>query len=65
MFNDKKYNAILIIVYRFTKYTLYIFITKQFIIKNFVTLFLEYIFCLFKLPNNIVSDKDNLFTNKF
>src|SRR6266566_7727877 len=65
MFNGKKYNIILMIVYRFTKYTLYILTTKQFTIKSFITLFFKYIFRFFKLPDNIISDKNNLFTSKF
>ena len=64
-FNNKKYNAILMIVYRLTKYTLYIPTTKRLTTKGFTTLFLEYIFRSFGLPENIVSDKDNLFTSKF
>jgi len=55
----------LIVVYRFIKYILYIFTIKQFIVKGFAILFLEYIFRPFKLPDNIVSDKDSLFINKF
>ena len=38
---------------------------KRFIVKGFTTLFLEYIFRLFRLLNSIISDKDNLFTSKF
>ncbi len=53
------------VVCRFIKYILYIFTTKQFIAKGFITLFFEYIFYLFGLPDSIVSDKDNLFINKF
>ncbi len=64
-FNDKKCDIILIIVYRFIKYTLYIFITKRFTVEDFIILFFEYIFRFFKLSNDIVFDKDNLFINKF
>ncbi len=38
---------------------------KRFIVKGFTTLFLEYIFRLFKLLDDIVSDKNSLFINKF
>ena len=65
MFNSKKYNIVLIIIYRFTKYTLYIPTTNRFTVKSFITLFLEYIFRSFGLLDNIISDKDNLFISKF
>ena len=39
--------------------------TKQFTVESFTILFFKYIFCLFGLPDGIISDKDNLFTNKF
>jgi len=65
MFNSKKYNVVLIIIYRFIKYILYIFIIKRFIVKSFITLFLEYIFHPFELPDSIISNKDSLFINKF
>jgi len=64
-FSNKKYDVVLIIVCRLIKYTLYIFITKQFIVEGFVILFLEYIFCPFGLLDDIVSNKDSLFINKF
>ena len=65
IFNDKKYNIILVIICRLTKYTLYILITKRLIVEGFTILFLEYVFRPFELPDSIVSDRDNLFTNKF
>src|SRR6266699_2998186 len=42
MFNNKKYNIVLMIICRFTKYILYIFITKRFIVEGFTILFLFY-----------------------
>ncbi len=53
------------VICRFIKYTLYISITKRFIIESFATLFFEYVFRPFGLLDGIVSDKDNLFINKF
>ncbi len=38
---------------------------KRFIVEGFITLFLKYIFRPFRLLDNIVSDKNSLFTSKF
>lgn len=61
----QKYNAILMIVYRLTKFVLYIFITKYFTTDKFVILLLYYIIKFGKLLAKIISDQRSLFISKF
>jgi len=52
----KTYNTVLVIVDKFTKYTLYLATTKTLISSSLVELFLYYIVQIYRLPLGIVLD---------
>jgi len=62
---NKPYNAILVIVDRFTKYILYVATKKILTTSVFAGLVLDYVFRPFGLPSSIVSDWGSLFTSNF
>ena len=62
---NKVYNAILVIVDRFTKYALYITTRKTLTASIFANLFLDHVYRPFGLPTSIMSDRGSLFTSNF
>jgi len=62
---NKPYDAILVIVDRFTKYVLYVATKKTLTASAFAGLVLDYVFRPFGLPSSIVSDRGSLFTSNF
>ena len=60
---DKKvYNAILVVVDRYTKLARYYSILKTITAKQFGDLFIHTVFCSFGVPSSIVSNQGSIFT---
>lgn len=64
-FHSKKYDAILVIVDRYTKYALYIPTQKRLSGDQLANLFLEKVFKDYGMPNGIVSDRAKIFAEGF
>jgi hypothetical protein len=62
---DKIYNAIYIIVDRYTKMALYLPIVKTITITKLTDLFLNKVVRRFRAPRGIISNYGSIFTNKF
>jgi hypothetical protein len=62
---DKVYNAIYVIVNRYTKIALYLPIVKTITITKLINLFLNKVVRHFRAPRGIVSNYGSLFTSKF
>lgn len=60
-----KYNSILIIIDRLTKYAYFLPYQKTANIDNLIYIFLQIIVGNHSLPDKIVSDRDKLVTSKF
>lgn len=50
---------------RLTKYACFILVSRSFIVKDLIKLFIKEIVCLHDLPYSIVSDKDHVFLCSF
>jgi len=61
----KLYNAVLVIVDRFTKYALYIPSTKLLTSSALAELIFHHILCIYSLPIGIVLDYGSIFTSNF
>jgi hypothetical protein len=59
------YNAIYIIVNRYTKIALYLPIVKTITVTELTDLFLNKVVRHFRAPRGIVSNRGSLFTSKF
>jgi transposase InsO family protein len=59
------YDAILVIVDRFTKYAIYIPTKSTLSSEEFAQIFFRRILAKFGIPDGIVSDRGVLFTSKF
>ena len=62
---DKVYNAIYVIVDRYTKIALYLPIVKTITIAKLADLFLNKVVRHFKTPREIISNYSSIFTSKF
>ena len=62
---DKVYNAICIIVDRYTKIALYLPIVKTITITELTDLFLNEVVRYFRAPRGIISNYSSIFTSKF
>ena len=62
---DKVYNAICVIVNRYTKIALYLPIVKTITITKLVDLFLNKVIRYFRTPREIISNYSSIFTSKF
>ena len=62
---SKKYTAICVFVDRFSKMALFAPTFNQVDAEGTVDLFFKHVFCLFGLPQDIVSDRGVTFTSKF
>lgn len=62
---NKVYNAILVIVDRLTKVSIYLPTTKKLTNDGLASLYLEYIYPHFGLPSGIISDRGTIFTSGF
>jgi hypothetical protein len=59
------YNAIYIIVDRYTKMALYLPIVKTITITKLIDLFLNKVVRYFRAPRGIISNYSSIFTSKF
>ena len=59
------YDAILVIVDRYTKYAHFIPLKHPFTAQGVAKLVLEHVFRLHGLPKSIISDRDRMFTSIF
>jgi hypothetical protein len=59
------YNAILVIVEMFTKYSFYLPCTKDIDAPNLAELLYERIIPIIGMPENLISDRGSLFTSQF
>lgn len=64
-YERRKYNAILVIVDRFTKYALYIPCSKNISSEGLANKFLRHVFRPYGMPRGIVSDRGSVFTSAF
>ena len=62
---NKVYNAIYIIVDRYTKMALYLPIVKTITITKLIDFFLNEVVRHFKAPRGIISNYNSIFTSKF
>ena len=62
---DKVYDALMVVVDMFTKYSLYVPCTKDVEADGLATLFYERVMPLFGMPGNLVSDRGTVFTSEF
>jgi hypothetical protein len=62
---EVKYNSILVITDRLTKYTYFINYLKSSSAKDLVYTFLRMIFVNYGMPKTIILDQDKLFISKF
>jgi hypothetical protein len=62
---DKVYNAIYVIVDRYTKMALYLPIVKTITVTELTDLFLDKVVRRFRTPRGIVSDRGSIFTSEF
>ena len=60
-----KYNSILIVVNKLTKYIYFILYKKLFKAKQITWTILNRIIQYYEIPESITSDRDKIFTNKF
>ena len=65
MFEIQKIDAILIVIDRFTKYTVLIFIHFNINTVELTELIYNHIDIQFDLPSNIISNRNPIFTNEF
>ena len=62
---DKVYNAICVIVDRYTKMALYLPIVKTITITKLTDLFFNKVVRHFRAPRGIISNRGSIFTSKF
>ena len=62
---DKVYDAICVIVDRYTKMALYLPIVKTITITELTDLFLNEVVRRFRAPRGIISNRGSIFTSKF
>ena len=62
---NKVYNAIYVIVNRYTKMALYLPIVKTITITKLIDLFLNKVVRCFRAPRGIISNYGSIFTSKF
>ena len=60
-----KYDSILVITDRLTKYAYFILYLESSNAKDLTYTFLRVIFANYRMPETIISDRDKLFTSKF
>jgi hypothetical protein len=63
--NGQVYDAILVVVDRFTKLVWYILTRKIINVSELVDFFIQYIFKDFGSPKGITSNRSSVFTSKF
>jgi penicillin V acylase-like amidase (Ntn superfamily) len=63
--NGRVYDAILIIVDRFTKMSIYIAYNKTCTAEDLADLFYEEVICKYSIPKGIVSDRGSVFTSAY
>lgn len=65
MRRGRAYNAILVVIDRYTKMALYIPVTKDITAPELADLMIDEVFTRFGVPKGIVSDRDPKFTSQF
>jgi hypothetical protein len=63
--NGRVYDAILVIVDRFTKMSIYITYNKTCTAEDLVDLFYEEVICKYGIPKGIVLDRGSVFTSAY
>ena len=63
--DGRVYNAILVVVDRFTKKLILIPITKKYTAPQLIEILYREVFFEFKPPNGIVTDRGSVFTSSF
>ena len=63
--NGSVYDAVLVVVDRYTKMSRYIPCKKTCTAEKLVTLFYEEVICRYGVPNGIVSDRGSVFTSGY
>ncbi len=59
------YDACLVIVDRYTKMTLYIFVTKKIIVVDLIEMIFNHVILKFEAFKDVVSDKEFVFTSAY
>jgi hypothetical protein len=62
---DVVYNAIYVVVDRFSKIALYFPVKKTITASEVIDLLIDCVFSRFRFPNRLVSDQDPRFTSEF
>jgi hypothetical protein len=65
LMTQKEYNLILVIIDRLIKYRYFILYLKEFIVEDLAYIFMKYIIINYGISEEIISNKDKLFTLKF
>jgi hypothetical protein len=63
--NRRVYDAILIIVNRFTKISIYIAYNKIYIVEDLTDLFYEEVIYKYSIPKGIMLDRGSIFTSAY
>ena len=63
--NSKAYDSILTIVYRVTKYALFISIREDTTVVDFTKLFFKHVECRFSTPIGVFTNRDSRITSGF
>jgi len=62
---SNKYSIILMVIDRLTKYAHFISITHPYTTSRVTLVFAQNVIELYRLPENIVLDRDSIFTSRF
>lgn len=62
---SKGYDVIMVVVDRFTKYSHFVPLSHPFKASDVAQSFMDSVYKLHGLPNNIISDRDPIFTSRF
>lgn len=63
--NGTVYDAILVVIDRYTKYAWFIATIKKLKAEGFATLMFDSVFCHIGYPRNIISDRGSIFTSRY
>ncbi len=63
--SDVVYDAYLVIVNRYIKMTLYIFVTKKIIVAELTKIIFEHVILKFDVSKKVVFNKDSIFINVY
>ena len=63
--DGKAYDAILVVIDRYTKLAKYYPVLKTITVEQFGNLFIHTVFCSFGVPSSIISNQGSIFTSTF